>query len=49
MGPDLQAGAPYYGAAAETAGVPKIKAALLIHYAESDERTTRCGRATSPR
>jgi carboxymethylenebutenolidase len=38
MGPDLQAGAPYYGAAAETAGVPKIKAALLIHYAESDDR-----------
>ena len=38
MGPDLQAGAPYYGAAAETAGVPKIKAALLIHYAENDER-----------
>ena len=38
LGPELQAGAPYYGAAAETAGVPKIKAALLIHYAESDER-----------
>jgi carboxymethylenebutenolidase len=38
MGPDLQAGAPYYGAAAETVGVPKIKAALLIHYAESDDR-----------
>jgi carboxymethylenebutenolidase len=38
MGPDLQAGVPYYGAAAETAGVPKIKAALLIHYAEHDER-----------
>jgi carboxymethylenebutenolidase len=38
MGSDLQAGAPYYGAAAETAGVPKIKAPLLIHYAESDER-----------
>jgi carboxymethylenebutenolidase len=38
LGPDLLAGAPYYGAAAETAGVPKIKAALLIHYAENDER-----------
>jgi carboxymethylenebutenolidase len=38
MGADLQAGAPYYGAAAETAGVPKIKAPLLIHYAENDER-----------
>src|SRR5262249_54691765 len=38
LGPDLQAGVPYYGAAAETAGVPKIKAPLLIQYAESDER-----------
>jgi carboxymethylenebutenolidase len=38
LGADLQAGVPFYGAAAETAGVPKIKAPLLIHYAESDER-----------
>jgi carboxymethylenebutenolidase len=38
LGPDLQAGAPFYGAAAETASVPKIKAALLVHYAETDER-----------
>ena len=38
MGGDLQAGAPFYGAAAETAGVPKIKAPLLIHYAETDPR-----------
>ena len=38
MGADLQAGVPYYGAAAETASVPKIKAPLLIQYAESDER-----------
>ena len=38
MGADLQAGAPYYGAAAETAAVGKIKASLLIHYAENDER-----------
>lgn len=37
MGADLQAGAPYYGAAAETASVPKIKAPLLIHYAEKDD------------
>jgi carboxymethylenebutenolidase len=36
LGPDLQAGAPYYGAAAATAGVPKIKAPLLIHFAETD-------------
>ena len=33
MGSDLQASAPYYGAGAETAGVSKIKAAMLIHFA----------------
>ena len=38
MGADLQAAVPYYGAAAETAKVPQIKAALLIVYAETDER-----------
>ena len=38
LGPDLQAGVPFYGAAAETASVPKIKAPLLIHYAETDPR-----------
>jgi len=38
MGVDLQAGVPYYGAAAETASVPKIKAPLMIQYAENDER-----------
>jgi len=38
MGGDLQAGVPFYGAAAETAGVAKIKAPLLIHYAETDPR-----------
>jgi carboxymethylenebutenolidase len=38
LGADLQAGAPFYGAAAETASVPKIKAPLLIHYAENDPR-----------
>jgi carboxymethylenebutenolidase len=38
LGADLQAGAPFYGAAAETAGVPRIKAPLLIHYAETDPR-----------
>jgi carboxymethylenebutenolidase len=38
LGADMQAGAPYYGAAAETASVAKIKAPLLIHYAEKDER-----------
>src|SRR5690242_17718700 len=29
LGADLQAGAPFYGAAAETASVPEIKASLL--------------------
>jgi carboxymethylenebutenolidase len=38
LGTDLHAGVPFYGAAAETAGVPKIKAPLLIHYAETDQQ-----------
>jgi carboxymethylenebutenolidase len=38
MGADLQAGVPYYGAAPATADVAKIKAPLLINYAENDER-----------
>src|SRR5262245_36718014 len=38
LGADLQAAVPFYGAAAETARVPEIKAPLLIQYAESDER-----------
>jgi len=38
MGADLQAGVPFYGAAAETASVPKIQANLLIQYAENDAR-----------
>jgi carboxymethylenebutenolidase len=38
MGADLQAAAPYYGAAADTASVPKIKAPLLVHLAEQDPR-----------
>jgi len=36
MGPDMQAGVPYYGAAAATAEVPKIRAPLLIQFAETD-------------
>jgi carboxymethylenebutenolidase len=36
LGGDLQAAVPYYGAAADTASVNKIKAALLIHYAGTD-------------
>jgi carboxymethylenebutenolidase len=38
MGSDLQAGVPYYGAAADTASVSKIKAPLLVHLAENDPR-----------
>ncbi len=38
MGADMQAGVPFYGAAADTASVPAIKAALQVHYAEHDER-----------
>ena len=36
LGADLQAAAPFYGPAPETASVPKIKAPLLIHLAEND-------------
>src|SRR2546425_11783569 len=38
LGAEMHAGVPFYGAAAETARVPSIKAPLLIQYAESDER-----------
>jgi carboxymethylenebutenolidase len=36
--PDLLAAVPFYGGQAPAADVPKIKAALLIQYAENDER-----------
>lgn len=38
LGADVKAAVPFYGAAAETAAVPAIKAPLLIHYAANDER-----------
>jgi carboxymethylenebutenolidase len=38
LGADLHAAAPFYGAAAETAGVAKIKAPILAHLAENDAR-----------
>ena len=38
LGAEMHAGVPFYGAAAETADVPRIRAPLLIHYAETDER-----------
>jgi carboxymethylenebutenolidase len=36
--PELAAGVPFYGNQVPAADVPKIKAAMLIHYAENDER-----------
>ena len=36
LGGDMHAGVPYYGAAAATAEVAKIKSPLLIQYAEND-------------
>ena len=36
--PDLGAAVPFYGAAASAADAAKIKAPLLVHYAETDER-----------
>jgi len=38
MGAEMQAGVPYYSAAADTGSVPRIKAALQIHYADDDAR-----------
>ena len=35
--PDLIAAVPYYGKQPDAADVPKIKAALLLHYAGLDE------------
>ena len=39
LGPDMHAGAPYYGVAADSASVAKIKAPLLCHLAEHDPNT----------
>ena len=36
--PDLSAAVPFYGAQPKPEDVPRIKAPLLIHYAEQDER-----------
>jgi carboxymethylenebutenolidase len=38
LGPDMQAGAPYYGVAAASESVAKIRAPLLCHLAEHDPR-----------
>jgi len=36
--PDLAAAVPFYGSQPKTEDVPKIKAPMLIHYAEKDDR-----------
>jgi carboxymethylenebutenolidase len=38
LGADMAASAPFYGGQPRAEDVPKIKAAMLIHYAESDDR-----------
>lgn len=38
LGPDLNAAVPFYGRAPKSEDVPKIRAPLLIHYAEDDPR-----------
>ena len=38
LSPDLKAGVAYYGAQAKAEDVPKISAALMLHYAGLDER-----------
>jgi carboxymethylenebutenolidase len=38
LGDEMMAGVPYYGVAPDTASVRNIKAALLCHLAEKDER-----------
>ena len=38
LGDELDAAAPFYGSAAAPEDVPKIRAPLLIHYAENDPR-----------
>jgi carboxymethylenebutenolidase len=39
--PELDAAVPYYGPVPKTEDVPKIKAALLLHYAGNDERVNK--------
>jgi carboxymethylenebutenolidase len=38
FGADLQAGVPFYGAAPEASAVARIKAPLLLHFADKDPR-----------
>ena len=36
LGPDLQAGAPFYGSPASPEDAPKISAAMMLHYADPE-------------
>ncbi|HOH15221.1 MAG TPA: dienelactone hydrolase family protein, partial [Bacteroidales bacterium] len=36
--PDLDAAVPYYGSTPEPEDVPKIRAKVMAHYADNDER-----------
>jgi carboxymethylenebutenolidase len=38
LGSDLSAAVSFYGSAPDTSDVPKIKAPLMVHSAEKDER-----------
>lgn len=38
LGPDMAAGAPYYGVAADAASIANVRAPLVCHLAEHDER-----------
>jgi carboxymethylenebutenolidase len=41
LGSDLQAGVPFYGRAVKSEDVSKIKASMLIHYAENDPKVNK--------
>ena len=41
MGSDLNAGVPFYGSAPKSEDVAKIRAPMLIHYAENDKRVNK--------
>ena len=46
--PQLAAGVPFYGAAPAVEDVPKIKASLLLNFAEQDPKSTAVGPNTRP-
>jgi carboxymethylenebutenolidase len=45
LGEELSAGVPFYGAAPAVGDVPKIRAAMMIQYAATDERINAMGPA----